>query len=127
MATDAHGTANRLPALRSEPFGETPDGRAARLLTLENSVLRVAISDFGGRMVRIECPDRHGRRADVLLGFDNVRHLHDRRRSIRRLARPQREPTVISSAAHRYFNLAGAANSHVPGPRGERSRSIFAH
>ncbi len=28
---------------------------------------------FGGRMVRIEAPDRNGQRADVLLGFDNVR------------------------------------------------------
>jgi aldose 1-epimerase len=33
----------------------------------------VHITDFGGRMVRIETPDRHGHQGDVLLGFDNVR------------------------------------------------------
>ena len=73
MATDQTGSAGRLPALQAEPFGATPDGRAAQLYTLENGVLRVCICDFGGRMVRIEAPDRHGRRDDVLLGFDDVR------------------------------------------------------
>jgi aldose 1-epimerase len=73
MATDRQGGAGASPALQPEPFGATPDGRAARLYTLENGVLRVGISDFGGRMVRIEAPDRNGQRADVLLGFDDVR------------------------------------------------------
>jgi aldose 1-epimerase len=73
MATDQTASAGRSAALHAEPFGATSDGRAARLYTLENSVLRVGICDFGGRMVRIEAPDRHGQRADVLLGFDNVR------------------------------------------------------
>jgi aldose 1-epimerase len=72
MTTDQTASAGSPPALRPEAFGQTPDRRAARLYTLENSVLRVAITDFGGRMVRIEAPDRHGRREDVLLGFDCV-------------------------------------------------------
>jgi aldose 1-epimerase len=60
------------PALPSEPFGHTTDGRAATLYTLQNDRLRVQITDFGGRMVRILAPDRHGRQGDVLLGFDTV-------------------------------------------------------
>src|ERR1700754_4761108 len=59
-------------ALPSEPFGVTSDGRAATLFTLENPNLRVQITDFGGRMVRIQAPDRNGRRGDVLLGFGDV-------------------------------------------------------
>jgi aldose 1-epimerase len=55
-----------------EPFGQLPDGRAATLFTLENDRLRVRITDFGGRMVSIEAPDRDGHRDHVLLGFGNV-------------------------------------------------------
>jgi len=60
------------PIRPAELFGETPDGRSAMVYTLENSRLRVRITDYGGRMVSIEAPDRLGRRGDVLLGFDDV-------------------------------------------------------
>jgi aldose 1-epimerase len=56
----------------SEAFGQTSDGRAATLYTLRSARLRVQITDFGGRMVRIQAPDRHGQQGDVLLGFDTV-------------------------------------------------------
>jgi len=58
--------------LPSQPFGRTPDGQAATLFTLQNDHLRIRITDFGGRMVSIEAPDRHGRRDHVLLGFDTA-------------------------------------------------------
>ena len=58
--------------LPSQPFGQLPDGRAALLFTLENDRLRVRITDYGGRMVSIEAPDRHGRSDHILLGFDDV-------------------------------------------------------
>jgi aldose 1-epimerase len=61
-----------MTALPSEPFGRIPDGRETSLYTLENDQLRVRITDFGGRMVSVEAPDRNGRRDHVLLGFDNV-------------------------------------------------------
>jgi aldose 1-epimerase len=59
-------------AMPSTPFGQTPDGRAAALFTLENDHLRVCITDFGGRMVSIEAPDRDGKRDHILLGFDDA-------------------------------------------------------
>jgi aldose 1-epimerase len=55
-----------------EPFGPMPDGSATSLFTLENDRLRVRITDFGGRMVSIEAPDRNGVTDHVLLGFDSV-------------------------------------------------------
>jgi aldose 1-epimerase len=58
--------------MKTEPFGQTPDGRGATIYTLENARLRVRIADFGGRIVSIEAPDRNGRRGEVLLGFDSV-------------------------------------------------------
>ena len=59
-------------ALPNEGFGQAPDGHPARVFTLANDKLRVRICDFGGRMVSIETPDRHGRSGHVLLGFGNV-------------------------------------------------------
>lgn len=53
-------------------FGQTPDGRTAKLYTLHNAQLRVFITDYGGRMVSIEAPDRWGQPGEVLLGFDDV-------------------------------------------------------
>ena len=63
------GLGEPLPA---ELFGKTPDGQPASIYTLENRHLRVRITDYGGRMVSIEAPDRSGRQEDVLLGFDDV-------------------------------------------------------
>jgi aldose 1-epimerase len=55
------------------PFGKTPEGRNARLYSLRNGAgLRVEVSDYGGTIVRLFAPDRHGTFADVVLGFDNV-------------------------------------------------------
>jgi aldose 1-epimerase len=61
-----------MTALRAEAFGTMPDGRETSVFTLQNDQLRVRITDFGGRMVSIEAPDRNGRRDHVLLGFDTV-------------------------------------------------------
>jgi aldose 1-epimerase len=66
-----------IKPLPSSPFGHLPDGRAASLFTLENHQLRVCITDFGGRMVSIEAPDRAGHRDHVLLGFENVAAYND--------------------------------------------------
>jgi aldose 1-epimerase len=59
-----------MPPVQS--FGRTPDGQAANVYLLENAYLLVRITDYGGRMVSIEAPDRSGHRGDVLLGFDGV-------------------------------------------------------
>lgn len=54
-------------------FGTTPDGRETRLHRLENARgLRAEITDYGGTLVRLFAPDRNGRLADVVLGFDRV-------------------------------------------------------
>jgi aldose 1-epimerase len=56
----------------AEPFGNTPDGRKAALYTLDDEQLRVRITDYGGRIVSIEAPDRNGTYHHVVLGFDCV-------------------------------------------------------
>ena len=57
----------------SRPFGNLPDGRAVALHTLTNSLGRtVALTDYGAAIVGISVPDRSGRLADVVLGFDDL-------------------------------------------------------
>jgi aldose 1-epimerase len=58
--------------ITTTPFGALPDGRPATLYTLDNGHLRVAITNFGARLVSIETVDRHGRLGHVLLGFEDV-------------------------------------------------------
>jgi len=51
------------------PFGNLPDGRAARLyvLRLPNGV-SATLCDIGAALVGLECPDRDGRMGDIVLG-----------------------------------------------------------
>ena len=58
--------------LKSEPFGEI-DGHAVTLYTLTNKHrLQARIMDYGGVVVSLRVPDREGKLADVVLGFDTV-------------------------------------------------------
>jgi aldose 1-epimerase len=55
------------------PFGRLPDGREARLHTLQGTDgFQVDLSDFGARIVGVLTPDRDGKLADVVLGFSDV-------------------------------------------------------
>lgn len=52
------------------PFGRLPDGREARLFTLQNAGgMVVSITDFGGIVTSMHVPDRDGAATDVVLGF----------------------------------------------------------
>ncbi len=65
--------------LPAQPFGRLPDGREARLFTLQNnSGARADITDFGGILVRLLVPDRTGKLDDVVLGFGSVEPYLDR-------------------------------------------------
>ena len=49
-----------------------PIAAPAVLFTLENSHIRVRITDYGGRIVSLEAPDGKGRRENIVLGFDSA-------------------------------------------------------
>ncbi len=54
-------------------FGKMADGRTIELYTLTNSQgMRVSITNYGGIVVSVLAPDRHGKPGDVVLGFDNL-------------------------------------------------------
>ena len=54
-------------------FGKLPDGGEAKLYTLRNkNGLVVKLTDYGARIVAIETPDRAGKMANIVLGFDSL-------------------------------------------------------
>jgi aldose 1-epimerase len=61
------------PGIQKSLFGKMTDGQAIDLYTLTNrDGMIVKITNYGGRIVSIIVPDRQGKMADVVLGFDNL-------------------------------------------------------
>lgn len=61
------------PGIERSAFGKMPDGQAIGLYTLTNSSgMKVTVTNYGGHVVSINVPDRHGKMADVVLGFDHL-------------------------------------------------------
>lgn len=57
--------------INSEPWGTTKSGQQVTLYTLQNSHgMEARITDYGGIIVKLTAPDKQGRFADVVLGFD---------------------------------------------------------
>ena len=64
--------------IKRSVFGKMPDGQQVDLYTLTNANgMQVGITNYGGRIVSILVPDRHGKMADVVLGFDNLQGYLD--------------------------------------------------
>jgi aldose 1-epimerase len=60
-------------SLSHEPFGTTADGTPIEIYTLANgSGVTARVMTYGGTLVSLHAPDRDGRTADVLLGFDTA-------------------------------------------------------
>jgi aldose 1-epimerase len=56
----------------NQPFGKLPDGTPVEIYTLSDSAYEARISTYGGIIVSLKAPDRNGKSADVVLGFDDV-------------------------------------------------------
>ena len=56
-----------------DPFGVLPGGKAVDLYTLTNAHgMKIRAMTYGGVIVSLEVPDRNGRSADVVLGYENL-------------------------------------------------------
>lgn len=53
-------------------FGRTPQDEPVELYTLRNGAVEAAITNYGATLVRLRAPDRSGKAADVVLGFDTL-------------------------------------------------------
>lgn len=54
------------------PFGTTPQGRQVELLTLDNGQISCRILTLGATLQALKVPDGHGRKTDVVLGYDTL-------------------------------------------------------
>src|SRR5260370_27927601 len=69
----AGGAAEKSGSTRKSSFGRTPDGEQVDLYLLTNkNGVEAAISTYGGVVVSLKVPDRNGKLADVVLGYDTL-------------------------------------------------------
>jgi aldose 1-epimerase len=60
-------------SVKQEPFGMLPDGTPIAIFTLTNkNGITARIMTYGAILVSLRLPDRNGRFADVVLGFDDL-------------------------------------------------------
>ncbi|MFE1951716.1 aldose epimerase family protein [Streptomyces sp. NPDC059524] len=75
-ATALGGTAHASPAQGRKPvreeFGRLADGTRIDRWSLENGGTRLKVLSYGGIVQSLELPDRHGRYANVSLGYDHI-------------------------------------------------------
>jgi aldose 1-epimerase len=59
--------------IKKEPFGELPDGTPNDIFTLTNGRgLKARLMTYGAILVSLEVPDRNGKPADIVLGYDSL-------------------------------------------------------
>ncbi len=67
------GATPQLGSTTKKSFGKTPGGQPVDLYVLTNkSGAEVSITNYGGAVVSLKMPDRNGKLADVVLGYDTV-------------------------------------------------------
>jgi aldose 1-epimerase len=65
-------TAAAKTKVTSQPFGKMPDGTPVEIFTLSDGAYEARITTYGGILVSMKTPDRNGKSADVVLGFDDL-------------------------------------------------------
>src|SRR6185437_1715719 len=53
-------------------WGHTADGTAVPIFALTSGPIEVRLTAYGARVVSIRTPDRNGKLADIVLGFDKL-------------------------------------------------------
>ena len=72
-ATAAQGQEHMKSGVTAEKWGELPDGRGAQLFTVTNAHgMTMRVSDYGAIIVSLTAPDRSGKFADIVLGYDKL-------------------------------------------------------
>jgi len=63
-----------MGSISNTAFGKTPDGKTVEVYTLRNRQgMEARIATYGGIIVSLTAPDRAGKFADVVLGYDNLK------------------------------------------------------
>ena len=56
----------------TQPFGKMSDGTPVEIYSLSDGAYEARIATYGGIVVSLKAPDRRGKSADVVLGFDDL-------------------------------------------------------
>ncbi len=92
-----------MTAVIQEPWGQLETGEPIDLYTLRNrSGMEARITNYGGRLVVLKTPDRHGKLEDIVLGFDN-------------LAGYQQKNPYFGALVGRYANRIAGGKFHLHG------------
>jgi aldose 1-epimerase len=68
----AIGSIEAKTNVTKQAFGKLPNGAAVDLYTLADGPYQARIMTYGGVLVSFQCPDKQGKVADVILGFDTA-------------------------------------------------------
>jgi aldose 1-epimerase len=72
-ATMIKSTASSIDTITKAPFGKTPDGTPVEIYTLRNANgCEARIMTYGGIVQSLNMPDKNGKFADIVLGFDSL-------------------------------------------------------
>jgi len=63
---------SELTKVTKQPFGKMPNGTPVELYTLKSGQVEVRIMTYGGIVQSLKAPDRNGKDADIVLGFDSL-------------------------------------------------------
>jgi aldose 1-epimerase len=58
--------------VKKDIFGKLPDGTPIDIYTLSEGPIEARVTNYGGYLVSLKVPDRNGKSADVVLGFDDL-------------------------------------------------------
>lgn len=83
-----------MAGMNPEKFASEVDGKPTALYCIKSSSgMEVAITNYGGRIVALDVPDREGNMRDVVLGFDSIQAYL-----------PENNQTDFGAAIGRYAN-----------------------
>ena len=64
--------ASEMELMKKENFQKVVDGKKVDLYTLTNGTITMQVTNFGARVVSLWTPDREGKMAAIVLGYENI-------------------------------------------------------
>jgi aldose 1-epimerase len=89
-----------------QPFGKAPDGTQVDIYTLRDASIEAHIMTYGGIIQSLKVPDKNGKSADVVLGFDTLDGY---------TAGPKPNSPYFGALIGRYANRIGGAKFTLDG------------
>jgi aldose 1-epimerase len=75
IAVERKGAEKMKATVEKKDFGKTADGTVVDIYTLTNANgMKAKITNYGGIITELHVPDRDGKLADVVLGFDDLKN-----------------------------------------------------